>query len=137
MKARFGEQLLRVVLGCRYTFGILLAPGELQAQRPLIWVGNGIAQHAREFLSVLVLWASRPAALLPGLVCRHDASVSMAMPVFWQYAAISMEAKSRVSAASVARYRVIRFQVCAWSGCWQKRAAGPQPTAEATGLQHR
>ncbi|MFE9313424.1 hypothetical protein ACIQCF_39370 [Streptomyces sp. NPDC088353] len=42
--------------------------------------------------------------------------MSRAMPVRWQYAAISMAAASIVSEASVARISVMRFQSRAMSG---------------------
>lgn len=40
----------------------------------------------------------------------------MGMPSCWQHAAISMDTMSKASAASVARYNVIRFQSRATSG---------------------
>ncbi|MFF9001043.1 hypothetical protein [Streptomyces achromogenes] len=54
------------------------------------------------------------------------------MPVRSQYAAISMAAMFMVSAASVARYSVIRFQVCAWSGSVYRRTSWQFATASET-----
>jgi hypothetical protein len=84
-KARFGEQLLRVVLGGWCTFGMPLAPRELKALLLVVWEGAGwLAQNAREFCPVLVRRAGRAAALVPGLPGVLLVGVGVPQPS-WQF----------------------------------------------------
>ncbi|MEU9286462.1 hypothetical protein AB0D57_17500 [Streptomyces sp. NPDC048275] len=104
------EQHLRIVLGLLRLLRLALPAAVQHPQRPGLVTAGGrrLTQQTGQVRPVVVLGASCPALLLTEL--EVAGRVSGAMPVCWQYAAISMATQSIVSAASVARYSVIRFQ---------------------------